>query len=200
MNPIAKKQGNRVCGSLILLAGLLGCASLFASQQGKAPRKVEPSGSELVAAYKQWTRVNPVPEPVSARIAVQCAPPTATQTAMERDSPHRDKFITVYVNDIGRTAMMEEAQPHFPVGSIIVKEKLPGKDSTSPELLTVMIKREAGYDQAGGDWEYMALDGTGKTVQARGHLEKCQACHVMVKDTDYVSRIYLPQEIREKLK
>ena len=200
MNKVPGKRSTFLFGAVIFLVVSLACASLF-GYQAKLAGKAELPGSELVAAYKQWTRVNPIPDPVSARIAVQCAaPPTVTQAAMERDSPHRDKFITVYVNDIGRKAMMEEVQPHFPVGSIIVKEKLPSKDSTTPELLTVMIKREAGYDPSGGNWEYMALDGTGKTVQARGHLEKCQACHVMVKDTDYVSRIYLPQEIREKLK
>ena len=46
---------------------------------------------------------------------------------------------------------------------------LPSKESTSPELLTVMIKREAGFNSDNGDWEYMSLDGTGSEVQVRGH-------------------------------
>ena len=119
---------------------------------------------------------------------------------MEKGNPHRDKFITVYVNDIGRHAMMQEKVPRFPQGSVIVKEKLPSQDSSTPELLTAMTKREPGYDPQNGDWEYMALDGTGKSVQARGKLESCQACHMMVKATDYVSRNYLPREVWDKLK
>ena len=96
--------------------------------------------------------------------------------------------------------MMNDKHPKFPQGSVIVKEKLPNKDSSSPELLTVMIKREAGFNAENGDWEYMALDGTGKQVQARGRLEKCQACHTLAKDNDFVYRNYLPSEIWEKLR
>jgi hypothetical protein len=196
-----KKQSVSMPGAGIFLAALLlVCASLAASQQQEPARNAESSGRELVKGYRQWTRVNPIPDLVAARIAIQCAPATVAQASMERGSPHRDKFVTVYVNDSGRRAMMEEKHPHFPLGSIIVKEKLPSKDSKTPELLTVMVKREAGYDPLNGDWEYMALDGAGKTVQARGRLEKCQACHLMVKDTDYISRSYLPREVWEKLK
>ena len=133
-------------------------------------------------------------------IAALCAAPTATQNKAAAANPHLDKFITVYVNDIGRRAMMEEKLPRFPQGSVIVKEKLANKDSTAPELLTVMIKREAGYNPENGDWEYMALDGTGKEVRSSGRLESCQSCHMMVKDTDYVFRNHLPSEVRERLK
>ncbi len=158
------------------------------------------SGSEVIEGYKQWTRVNPVPAVFHSQIAIQCAPVSATQSKMEAGNPHRDKFIIVYVNDIGRHAMMEEKVPRFPQGSVIVKEKLASKDSSEPELLTVMTKREPGYDSENGDWEYMALDGSGKSVQARGRLENCQGCHMTVKATDYVSRNYLPNEVWKKLK
>jgi hypothetical protein len=67
-------------------------------------------------------------------------------------------------------------------------------------LLTVMYKREAGYDPEGGDWEYMVLDGLGKEVRSRGKLESCRTCHQAVADTDFVSRNYLPPDLRRKLK
>jgi hypothetical protein len=186
----------------LILGGLWSITSY--SQKGAAPSPAVAdggaAGSEIVAGYKQWTRVNPVPAVMESQIAVQCAAPTLQQSQMQAGSPHAHKLITVYVNEIGRHAMMEEKLPHFTLGSVIVKEKLPAKDSSEPELLTVMMKREAGYDPDNGDWEYMALDGSGKTVQARGKLEKCQACHLMEKATDYVSRNYLPSEVRQKLK
>ena len=158
------------------------------------------SGSELIAGYRQWTKVNPVPAIFHSQIATLCADVRATQSRMETGNPHRDKFITVFVNDVGRHAMMEEKVPRFPQGSIIVKEKLSTKESTEPELLTVMTKREPGFNPDNGDWEYMALDGTGKSVQARGQLRHCQACHETVKQTDYVSRNYVPYEIWTKWK
>lgn len=197
---------------LILVLPCVGwaCAALSASDRLKpetsAYTVAQPSahastsGAELIEGYKQWTRVNPVPAIFHSRIALQCAAPTTAATEMEKANPHRDKFITVYVNEIGRPAMMQEKAPRFPEGSVIVKEKLTSPESASPELLTVMIKREAGYSPENGDWEYMAVDGAGIEVQARGHLESCQACHMLVKDTDYVSRNYLPYEVREKLR
>ena len=129
-----------------------------------------------------------------------CARPTTQQSRLKEENPHRDKFITVYVNDIGRQAMMEQKAPRFPQNSVIVKEKLTTANSTSPELLTVMVKRESGYDAENGDWEYMVLDGSGKSVQASGRLPACQGCHTMVKNTDYVSRSYLPADVWQKLK
>jgi hypothetical protein len=190
---------------LVLLICGGGIWSMTSYSQKSAPASLaaasdEETANEIIAGYRQWTRVNPVPVVQASRISFQCAPVTAQQTQMESANPHTNKFITVYVNDIGRRAMMVEKVPHFPVGSVIVKEKLPAKDSFEPELLTVMRKREAGYDPEKGDWEYMAVDGSGKTVQARGKLEKCQACHLLEKATDYVSRNYLPTEVWEKLK
>jgi hypothetical protein len=151
---------------------------------------------ELISGYKKWTRVNPEPVTMAAQASQACA-----AVAMpDPNNPHSRKFITVYVNDIGRHAMMEEETPHFPQGSIVVKEKLSTPMSTTPELLTVMIKRASGYNPESGDWEYLVTDGTGKSIQKRGKLENCQGCHLRDKSTDYISRSYLPPEILRQLK
>ena len=182
---------------LIAVALMLpACSSISAEQatlQTPPPANVPSAGSELVEGYKGWTRVNPEPELLHAPSASLCG------IAMSPD-PHLDKYITVYVNENGKNAMMKEKHPRFPQGSVIVKEKLPSKESTSPELLTVMVKREDGYNPESGDWEYMITNGTGKEVHDRGRLEKCQSCHMMAKDNDFVSRTYLPRELRKKLK
>lgn len=175
------------------------CTQIVAEQpklQTSPPAHTPSSGSELIEGYKGWTRVNPEPALLHAPSAFLCGRPTGPQTP----NPHQDKYITVFVNDGGKNAMMTEKNPRFPQGSIIVKEKLPYKASSTPELLTVMIKREAGYDSENGDWEYMEVDGTGKEVRERGRLKQCQSCHLMEKDTDYVSRTYLPRELQKKLK
>lgn len=186
--------------ALVLLTGMAACASIPTDIIVVQNSNVQSAQHDSIKGYRQWTRVNPVPADLPSPLAVLCAAPTAKQIEMETGNPHRDKFITVYVNELGTKAMMHERNPRFPMGSVIVKEKLPAKDSSSPELLTVMIKREAGYNPANGDWEYMALDGNGKEVRARGRLEKCQGCHQMAKHGDYVYRNYLPAEVREKLK
>lgn len=95
--------------------------------------------------------------------------------------------------------MLERKAPSFPAGSVIVKEKLPSRDSDTPELLTVMIKKGKGFNPASGDWEYMVVDGSGSKVLAQGKLENCQSCHTAKPATDYVFRTYLSDEAVNKL-
>ena len=185
---------------VVLLSATITLRSAFQKQASTfGPVEPQVAGDKLIAGYRQWTRVNPQPQMVPAQVSQLCAMPLIPPAGP--GSPHGpNKYITVYVNDIGRHAMMEEKTPLFPQGSIVVKEKLTTATSTTPELLTVMVKRERGYNPESGDWEYMIIDGTGKTVQARGKLENCQSCHEMDKDTDYISRAYLPMAFRLKLK
>ncbi len=150
--------------------------------------------------YKKWTKVNDKPQLMNSTVSALCAAPTQRQMDRESKNPHNNKYINVYVNSTGKTEMMTKNNPVFPQGTVIVKEKLSTPDSTSPELLTVMIKREKGFNPENGDWEYMTVNGQVTEVTAKGKLENCQACHVLEKSTDYVSRNYLPSGIRQKLK
>ena len=165
-----------------LCFALLTAVILLGAQ--KNTRKLVPQSEQTkeIAGYRQWTKVNPRPIEMFKTVAELCAAPTlhnrADSAKPQTDNPHFRKFITVYVNAMGRAAMLEQKTPHFPVGSIIVKEKLSAETSKDPELLTVMIKREAGYNQANGDWEYLVTDGTGEKVTARGKLENCAVCHL----------------------
>jgi hypothetical protein len=159
----------------------------------------ERASAKEIAGYRNWTKVNPQPFLMAAASAFSCqapTPPIPHPPGVE--NPHADKFITVYVNDLGKQAMMEMRNPDFPKGSVIVKEKLTNQSSAEPELLTVMIKRETGFNPETGDWEYMVTDGAGTTVQARGKLANCQACHSARPASDYIFRTYLPATVQLK--
>jgi hypothetical protein len=155
-----------------------------------------------IQGYKNWTKVNELPELMPARVAALCGVPNSrvARLADRPGNPHRDKYFIVYVNDAGRAAMLEQKSPKFPEGSVIVKEKLPNAGSVTPELLTVMIKRKEGSNPAGGDWEYLVLDGSGARIEARGNLENCQSCHVANRKNDYIFRTYLPAAVQSGLK
>lgn len=155
-----------------------------------------------IEGYRDWTKINAVPQLMPKRVAADCAMwMTRAGVVVNGDgNPHRDKYFTVYVNDIGQKAMLTRKNPTFPEGSVIVKEKLTAKDSQTPELLTVMIKQKRGFNPASGDWEYMVLDGTGTKVEGRGNLQNCQSCHLANEKTDYIFRTYLPNDVASKLK
>ncbi|MBV9471221.1 MAG: cytochrome P460 family protein [Abitibacteriaceae bacterium] len=181
-------------GRCISTPNLLQLASKSA-HKGKSNGKISDApaaGPQEIADYRKWTLVNPTPYYVPAPRAAQCA-----RTIL---NPHDGKFIKVYVNDIGQQAMLTQKIPQFAAGSVIVKEKLSQQDSPTPELLTVMIKREAGYDPAKGDWEYMMVDGTAEDAENRGKLGYCQACHIPQQEQGYIFRTYLPDAVRENLR
>jgi cytochrome P460 len=150
-----------------------------------------------IDGYRNWTKVNSIPQLMPARVAAACADALARNNG---NNPHRNKYFTVYVNAVGGNAMLNQVHPDFPEGSIIVKEKLSAKDSQTPELLTVMIKQRKGFNPESGDWEYMVLDGTGTKLKERGSMQHCQNCHIANQDTDYIFRTYLPEEGQSNLK
>ena len=195
----------KICAAaIVLLIGLIGfsCsynAEMQAINSSKTPEKILDATGEI-ASYKSWTKVNKKPQVIASEVAIMCARPTEAQSDMDANNPHNDKFITVYVNDIGKDEMMTKKYPQFSVGTVIVKEKLTTAESKEAELLTVMIKREKGYNPKVGDWEFLTFNGAGTETTARGKLENCQTCHLVEKSTDYVSRKYLPYEVRQKLK
>lgn len=190
--------------AIVLSIGLFGFFFSYKSEMqaislSKTPEKILDASGEI-AGYKNWTKVNEKPQMIPSAISAQCARPSQAQIDADAKNPHNDKFINVYVNDIGKDEMMNKKAPSFPFGTIIVKEKLTTAESKEPELLTVMIKREKNYNPKVGDWEFLTFNGAGTETTARGKLENCQTCHLVEKRTDYVSRRYLPYEIWQKLK
>ena len=160
------------------------------------------SVTDQISSYKKWAKVNPEPLQLPAVLNTLCAAPSAAtkDPAYSSSNPHRQKFFTVYVNETGRRAMLNELMPRFPAGPIVVKEKLPSRESREPELLTAMIKRERGFNPQTGDWEFLVLDGSGKKIEARGKIETCQSCHAVKKNSDFVFRSYLTEETRRELR
>jgi hypothetical protein len=151
----------------------------------------------VVAKYRDWTLANQKPHRVYSAAAVLCAAPI---NPPKDPSPHADKYIRVFVNHAGRNVMMNRSATTFPRGTMIVKQKLAAETSVDPELLTVMIKREAGYDKSHGDWEYAVFDGPGSKLTRRGKLENCRGCHAKQARIDYVFRTYLTDQDRKAYK
>jgi hypothetical protein len=188
---------------VICATGLVLLAANGQSKTGKAasskPSKLSGTKRAVlkapeIANYKKWQVVNPQSYRMAGNVAALCAAPRMEppQPIAKSSHPHtKDKFIRVFVNEKGRKAMFQAEKPRFSVGSVIVKEKLSAPDSTRPELLTVMIKRRAGYDPKKGDWEYLVTDGAGKKVYERGKINNCQRCHVTQSASDYVFRPYV---------
>src|SRR3954462_13414350 len=123
-----------------------------------------------LANYRDWTRVNAHPALMDQAASSLCSYQPGLPPFVPSSDPHKNHYVTVYVNDIGKRAMMKDRATRFPSGSIIVKEKLIERtipSSYGPELLTVMIKRDKGFNPKVGDWEFLLVSGDGKARGAR---------------------------------
>lgn len=174
--------------STLTFAGFVIVGQVFGVFGSSATDKAEAEQSKVLLAeigkYRKWKLVNPTPVMMNPRAAAACA-------IAFPYNPHEAAWASVYVNPKGASAMMTESHPAFPEGSIIVKEKLHGEDSKDPVVLTVMIKREKGYNPESRDWEYLVLDGPATKIVERGKLSKCNVCHEKYEDTDFVTMHYL---------
>jgi hypothetical protein len=189
-----------LAATLTLLTVGLGVSAVFSLPQAVAKNGPAKPDFGEINGYKKWTRVNPTPLKLPVPLDGLCRVATLTESVKTSANPHRQKFFTVFANRAARHAMMEETKPIFPVGSIITKEKMLSREATTPELITVMVKREKGFNPEGGDWEYAVRDGKDGKLQERGKLNNCVSCHALKKSTDYVFRSYLTDETRRKQK
>lgn len=148
------------------------------------------SFDSIVARLATLNRITEKPH----RMAVEASTLCLAVRAMP-SNPHRakavDVFCHVYANDDAKPRLLSGANA-YPVGSLIVKQKLAHPDDKRATLYTVMRKREPGYHPEHRDWEYAVLDGRGLTLE-RGRIESCIDCHQAYRATDYVTRTYLDE-------
>ena len=107
------------------------------------------------------------------------------QPKPDQNADHPVELGPVFANDLAIQAISGKSKL-FPVGSVLVREKLAKKGDTLPQLLAVMIKRESGFNPAGGDWQFLVTNGSKTKVKLKQKSGECLACHYSAKDTDFV--------------
>lgn len=173
-------------GRVLVAAGLAGCRP--PASPTSAPALVEP------AVFATWPRVTERPVRVSARLSMLCAiAPRARSAdrnaATGQGDPHAEYAIVVRVSPDGAAAY-REGRP-LPAGAVVVKEKYADATASGPlRAYGVMIKRAAGFDPGGGDWEYAYVALDPERVMTRGRLAGCAGCHASARGGDHLFRSY----------
>jgi hypothetical protein len=140
---------------------------------------IESSAEWIAAHYAEFQLVTRAPVQVDPRIAAAC---TTSVKLAPLGGPHAESAISIYVNDLARSALSESSS--FVPGAILIKLK--HRDADHPrgkEAVGGMIKRNLGYNPAGGDWEYFYQE-DGRLES--GPLPSCVQCHAAATKHDHV--------------
>lgn len=202
---------SRVFSTVVTMSFAFGIAVLIAKPHRRVdsgPHRVyQVAGAKLfvgerdrtfvpeIQGYQKWECVTPRPVRLPVVLTASCVYTPTEQMKMADVAPHGLRYMLCYVNDVGKAAMVaKNSNVVFPIGTVIVKEKLHSDDPASKRLLiTAMLKHSDGYNPEHGDWEYIVTNGEDLKLQARGKLDNCIKCHEHAKKTDYVNTRYSPK-------
>jgi hypothetical protein len=141
---------------------------------------------EARADYRSWQPRTSEPYAISSEIFALCRLPTQSEQEFV-DSEHGDELYLLDWLDPGAEDGFEsDGAAPFPVGATIVKEKLVRTgNGYALHALGFMLKREAGFDAANGDWQFGYWSEETGMVASAAENAYCGGCHAS-SSTDFV--------------
>jgi hypothetical protein len=115
---------------------------------------------------------------------------SSTRTESPDHKGGMTSFGRVYINAAAEPYMKEEPL-RFPVGSMIVREMLWKASDTEPHLVSVMVKRERGFNPILNDWEFAVVDRSFSRLKRGDSVISCAQCHAKVRSSDFLFKTYL---------
>ncbi|WP_009965189.1 hypothetical protein [Verrucomicrobium spinosum] len=110
----------------------------------------------LVAKLDTLTRVTEQRIELRAIYSDLCAPVDIPDHARVTGRP--DVAIHVFITSTSAAAFKDPAS-RFPVGTVVIKQNFPTVNAKEADFYTGMLKREAGFNPACGDWEFFTMSG-----------------------------------------
>jgi hypothetical protein len=132
------------------------------------------------AEYRGWVTRSDAPEAISSEIFQLCRLPTPIEQGFVASEHGDDLYLLDWLNPSAEAGFADHGSAPFATGAAIVKEKLVRTVEGTYELhaLGLMIKRDAGFDPAHGDWQFgywNAADGMGAGAEENTHCGDCHA-------------------------
>ncbi|MEO5725709.1 MAG: hypothetical protein ABI134_34880 [Byssovorax sp.] len=167
-------EGSRV-GLALVAATLAACSPAAPLPSLGATADHAPRGAPL----------RPSPPPADAAATEPPPPPWELGPELRRLHPASPRTPSEhFTGQLDGEILADDGAASYPAlgplrrietGATLVERLLP-RGSPEPAAYFAMVKRPAGYDPAGGDWEYLVLDSTGR-IEQRGRLPLCARCH-----------------------
>jgi hypothetical protein len=142
-----------------------------------------------IAEYQTWKRRTEQPVALAVDIFGLCRSPSLAEMQF-LDSEHGvdQRLVLDWLNPGAVTAYQHKDTLPFVVGAAIVKEKLVRDSDGTLTLVArgVMIKRDAGFDAAHGDWEFAYWEPSAGLLAGPAESKHCGDCHAAAQATDFV--------------
>ncbi|WP_437736718.1 hypothetical protein [Sorangium sp. So ce1335] len=118
---------------------------------------------------------SPAPEPTAWELAAQLASfkPATGRARSQHFTGELEAEVRINAPAVPYPALGPERV--LPPGAALVAFHYPA-GSSEPVTLLAMVKRPAGYDPDGGDWEYAIVTPQGTSTH-RGAIPLCKRCH-----------------------
>lgn len=171
----------RTIGALVAAGVGLGLGVLVVIPRRPLPSKALtplPTPEQVLQTYSGY-RILENDRLVNEALTMLCRGPSPEELAAAQNlsGPHASSVIDVLGNALAEQALKTGATT-FPPGAVLVKDKY------SQSGVAGMIKREAGYNPASGDWEFFIRERGGPL--AKGKLANCISCHATATGPDHL--------------
>ena len=146
-----------------LLLGAVILALVTCMSMGTDPNATQ---VDAFSDYSSWNKVNA--EPVTGD----------TTGFLEKVHGGPTGFREVFINAVGKPTSDGKVDLPYPTGTILVKETYKSDNGAKGKLkdLTIMVKRDPGYDSDNGDWEYLMVTASLR-IRSQGRINMCIDCH-----------------------
>lgn len=149
---------------------------------------------EELRDYSSWQEVTDGPHKVLPRTWSLCVAPPPPGWELPHpgavEPQGKERYIRVFASSHAAPLMRDSRVERYPEGSAVAKVKL-AEGSSEPVAVAFMVKRGAGSNPEGRDWEFLLFEGKPLSLTARGALSTCQDCHGEQAYTDGLYRSYL---------
>jgi cytochrome P460 len=185
----------------LVIIALLTIAALYAS--GASDKIVRQGEARTLPAFT-------VPETLEP-VLHQYRQGWTQATDLERSALHWSQGVVIYMNQGQAQYRNNHArQKHimngeeqadantpgftvYPHGTVLLKENYTLEQGVPPQpaSVTIMLKRETGYDPTMGDWQFVQFDPAGKMIVNGSSRDPevaatCAVCHRGMVERDYV--------------
>lgn len=142
----------------------------------------------ILDTYRSFEPQTPAPVNVSGYIFGLCRLPTLPEEEFAASIHGDERYLRDWANVPATEGLAARGAPAFPPGAVIVKEKYAGPQASEADLvaLGIMIKRQAGFAPAHGDWDYAYYEPALGMVQSGEQSAYCANCHASAASTDFV--------------